>query len=424
MTFRSAPQLTRLVALAAPLLLGALVLGRVELVVLAAPLLALGCAGLLDRDPELDVELRLSALRCLEGQHVVATVRVTASATGGRPDQVDIDLRLHPRLRPLGPTRLTVALEPGGSRDVTVAVAPTRWGVYDVGPVTVVAHGRRRTSSGWTARPGVPLRVVPDLADFRAGDAHPFHRALTGTHATPAPGEGVEFAGIRPYLPGDPLRRVHWRSSNRLGQLHVTQHRVERNAEVVLLVDTFDDVGPAGRTSLDIGVRAALGIADHYLSRGDRVGVVTFGGTTRWLVAGAGGVQRHRVVEHLLGVEVGLSYAWKDIGLLPARCLPPRALVIALSPLLDPRATTAFADLAGRGHGVVIVDTAPDEALPQARSAHYALAERIYLMEREATIQRLSEIGAPVVRWSGRGSLDAVLVEVARLHQRPRALRR
>lgn len=419
-----APQLGRFIAVAAPLLLGGLLLGRVELVVLAAPLLVVLCAGLLARNPEVSVELRLSASRCLEDQRIVATVRVSAAAGSGRAEQVDLHLRYGAAITALDPTRVTVALAPGEVRDVTVGLQAGRWGVHDVGPLTVVVHGRSRLVGGWTARAAVPLRVIPRMEDFRAGDAHPFQRALTGSHVTRSPGDGVEFASIRPYVQGDSLRRVHRRATNRLGELHVTQHQVERNAEVVLMLDTFDDVGPPGATSLDVEVRAALGIAEHYLARGDRVGVITFGGTTRWLVAGAGGVQRHRVIEHLLGVEVGLSYAWKDIGLLPRRCLPPRALVIALSPLLDLRATTAMADLAARGYGVVVVDTSPEDLLPAARSAQYALGERIFLMEREAQLYRLAEIGAPVVRWAGSGGLDAVLTEVSRLHARPRLARR
>lgn len=435
MRAQPAPQLGRLILVAGPLLLGALVLGRVELLALAAPLLVALTAGLSRRSPAVSAELRLSASRCLEGQRVVAMVRLTAATTAGAADQVDVELLHDPRLRALGPTRVSVRLAPGETRDVTVGFAPSRWGVYDVGPLTLVVHGQGRLSAAWSAQPAVALRVIPMMEDFGAGDAHPFRRALTGSHVSRVAGEGVEFAGVRPYAPGDSLRRVHWRATNRSGDLHVTERLVERNAEVVLMLDTFDEVGPPGSSTLDIAVRAALGIAEHYLGRGDRVGVVTFGGTTRWLTAGTGGVQRHRVVEHLLGVEVGLSYAWKDVGLLPPRCLPPRALVIGLSPLLDLRATTAFADLAGRSYGVVVVDTAPPDlgshasggqavGTAEERSTEYALAERLYRLEREAVLHRLAEVGAPVVPWTGRGGLDAVLTEVSRLHARPRLARR
>ena len=129
MTFRPAPQLGRLVLLAAPLLLGALVLGRVELLVLAAPLLVTISAGLMRRTPEVTAELRLSATRCTEGQRIVAAVRLHAAGGGGTADQVDVEIHHDPRLVALGPTRVTVRLDPGETRDITVGFRPQRWGV-------------------------------------------------------------------------------------------------------------------------------------------------------------------------------------------------------------------------------------------------------------------------------------------------------
>jgi uncharacterized protein (DUF58 family) len=156
----------------------------------------------------------------------------------------------------------------------------------------------------------------------------------------------------------------------------------------------------------------------------DRVGLVGFGGVMRWLTADAGRLQRYRVVEHLIGTGVHATYAAKDVSILPARTLPPRALVIALSPLLDTRATTALADLARRGYGLVVVDTSPRPLLPPARTWSRDLAQRVWILEREVLLHRLAEVGVPVVRWMGPGTLDLVLGEVARLHARPRVAMR
>jgi uncharacterized protein (DUF58 family) len=213
---------------------------------------------------------------------------------------------------------------------------------------------------------------------------------------------------------------VNWRVTARRGALHVTEQRPERNAEVVLFLDTFVDRGPQGATTLDVAVRAAAGIAEHYLASMDRVGVVGFGGVLRWVTADAGRVQHHRIVEHLLGMSTVLTYAAKDVNVIPARSLPPRALVVALSPLLDSRATGALADLARRGYGLVVVDTAPRPLMPPAPTWSRDLAQRVFLLERNALVHRLAEVGAPVVPWEGPGTLDLVLHEIARLHARPR----
>ncbi len=408
MTVSGAPQLLRLVTLGGVLLLAGLLLGRVELVALAAPMLLLLVSS---RDqPSPRATLGLAVERVEEGRLVQVTV-----AVDGDCELATVDVVLSPGLAVVSGSR-RFAVDVPGRREIAFTVRPARWGVHRVGPVLGTAYLRGRLHAVPLYADQVPLRVLPVPERFRAADQHPYTRVLAGSHVARAAGAGVEFEGIRDYQPGDPLRRVNWRASARRGALYVTQHRPERNAEVVLFLDTFVDRGG----TLDVAVRAALGIAQHYLGEMDRVGVVGFGGVLRWLMAGSGRVQLYRIVEHLLGTELIASYAWKDVQILPPRALPPRALVVALSPLLDQRAVATLADLARRGFGVVVVDTSPEPLLPRPERAHQALAQRVVLLEREALVRRLGELGVPVVRWAGPGSLAAVLAEVARLHTRPR----
>ena len=83
-------------------------------------------------------------------------------------------------------------------------------------------------------------------------------------------------------------------------------------------------------------VRAAASLAHLYLQRKDRVGLVSFGGYLSWLMPASGTQQLYRIVDSLLQMNIVLSFASKGVDVLPPRTLPPRALVIALSPLLDP----------------------------------------------------------------------------------------
>ena len=78
---------------------------------------------------------------------------------------------------------------------------------------------------------------------------------------------------------------------------------------------------------------------------------------------GTGIVQLYRIVDALLDTQIVLSYYWKEIDVIPRRMLPPNALVIALSPLLDPRSVGALLDLRARGF-----DLAVDRRL--ARAVH------------------------------------------------------
>jgi len=59
-------------------------------------------------------------------------------------------------------------------------------------------------------------------------------------------GHGADVRGLREYAPGDPLRRVHWRSSLRAGALMVREVESEREAEVEVRLRTDgEDVGEA-----------------------------------------------------------------------------------------------------------------------------------------------------------------------------------
>lgn len=407
------PRLTTYVALT---MLVGVVSGRVEIVALGVAAAAVYAWKLLRREPALTARVGVSAEQVTEGDELVVTVRLVAE---GDVDSATVRLALHPALGP-APATTTVALRGGETRDVPFRARASRWGVFAAGPAHVTAYSRGRLSASLVEAPAQVVRVLPRHEDFKAATPHPHTRALTGSHTARVSGEGIEPVGVRDYRPGDPLRRVNWRVTARRGALHVTEQVPERNAEVVLYLDTYVDRGPTGATTLDVAVRAAAGIAEHYLAQMDRVGVVGFGGVLRWLYADAGRVQRHRVLEHLMGMASVATYADKDVAMLPARALPPRALVVALSPLLDSRAVGTLAELAHRGFGLVVVDTSPRPLLPPPRSWSRDLAQRLWLVERDALVHRLGDVGVPVVPWQGAGTLDLVLGEVARLHARPR----
>ena len=416
------PHGARLVTLAALFLGVGVVGGRVELVALGAAVAIVLAAAPSEHRAPVDVSIRLSADRCIEGEGVTVVVSLLCAAD---VPVADVVVALGDGLRvTTGEARAAVALRAGQPRDLALVVVPSRWGVHSIGPVSVTWVPAGRLCAGATVAAAQPLRVVPVPEPFTASGPHPFMRALAGAHVSRRSGEGVEFAGIRAFAPGDQLRRVNWKVTSRRGQMHVNEQHPERNAEVVLFLDTFTDPGPRGTSSLDVAVRAGVGIAEHYLTSADRVGVVGFGGVLRWVPAGSGAQQRYRVVEHLLGTQLVATYAWKDLSVVPPHLLPPRALLIALSPLLDERAVGVLGELARRGHGVVVVDTSPDPLLPPRGTGLAALAQDVWHMEREAMFRRLSDIGVPIVRWLGPGSLDLVLGEVSRLHSRPRAVLR
>lgn len=211
------------------------------------------------------------------------------------------------------------------------------------------------------------LTVRPRAAPI----THPVRPARTqvymGNYPAPTIGDGLEIAELRPHVPGDRLRSINWRASLRMGALHVNDYAPERNADVVLLLDTFADAGPPGARLLDTGARLAASLADHFLAARNRVGLIELSGILKWLIPASGPRQRYRLLESLTDAAVRQSYVGQNLRTIPARVLPARAFVIAISGLIDARFAFAAGDLHARGFNVALV------ALDAAAAAEHAV---------------------------------------------------
>jgi uncharacterized protein (DUF58 family) len=152
------------------------------------------------------------------------------------------------------------------------------------------------------------------------------------------------------------VRRVNWPATARRGAPVISDRHPERNADVVLFLDTFAEARRMHEGTLVRAVRAADTLAAAHLAQRDRVGLVAFGGMAHWLLPSAGTAQLERIADALLRSEIVFSYVLRNVKVLPPRSLPPHALVIALTPLLDERTATALSDLRGRGHDLVVVE--------------------------------------------------------------------
>src|SRR5436309_714127 len=234
----------------------------------------------------------------------------------------------------------------------------------------------------------------------------------SGSEVSRRKGEGIEFADIRPWASGDPFKRINWRASARRGDLWVNESHPERNTDVILFVDSFAEARLGREGTLDLAARATSALADAYVRRRDRVGLISFGGILRWLVPGMGIVQLYRVIDALLDTQIVLSYYWKEIDVIPRRTLPPSALVIALSPLIDQRSVGALLDLRARGYDLAVVDVSPVPFTPRPASGLDAVAYDIWALRRDALRHRLQRAGVAVAEWRDDAPLQAVLEEV------------
>ena len=411
MTRTGSPRLIGYASLAAVGLVGALALRRPELAVLAVPfalLLAVGTRAA--REPRISLAFALAVDRALEGSEVEAVLDVH---TDRAVDRLELVLRL-PRTVEVadGSTAHALRLRADESRELRIGLRCTRWGVFDLGRFDVRARDALRLVT-WEARfeDSQRLKAYPSPVTVQRLLAPLEAQALAGSEVARAKGEGVEYADIRDFVPGDRVRSINWRASARRQGLVVNERHPERNTDVVLFVDSFADVRGDGRSVLEEAVRAAASLATRYLERRDRVGLVGFGGVLRWLQPGMGVTQRYRLIETMLETGVEPTYTWRDVNLIPARILPPASLVLGLTPLVDPRFIAALEDLRARRFDVAVVEIDPVPLVEPGRSEIDRLAYRLWLLEREVLRARLVALGIGVATW-GDGDLDSALEEV------------
>jgi uncharacterized protein (DUF58 family) len=296
--------------------------------------------------------------------------------------------------------------------------------VYDVGPVELRARDALRLVV-WESRTGSTrtVKAYPRSESLRRLLTPRETQVYTGSEVARTKGDGIEYADLREYVPGDRLRSVNWRASARRDALVVNEQHPERNTDVVLFVDSFADLRQAGRSTLDDAVRATASLAARYLERRDRVGLVTYGGLLRWLKPGMGTRQRFLLVETLLETGVEPTYTWRDVSVIPAHVLPPKALVLGITPLLDARYVGTLGDLRARGFDVAVVEVDPVGLVEPGRSELERLAHRLWLLDREVLRARLGGLGIAVARWSEAAELDAALEGVTTYRRRARLAR-
>lgn len=305
--------------------LAAAVIGaRWQLIAFAAPLLGvLGTISWQPRVPAVAVHAEPDTQRCFEGEPAHVTV-------WGIEEQGPCAVRL--TVPPVEGMELQFG-ESGSRRGKTVRATAQRWGRYHVAArVDVLARGGLLS--------GTALVDAAEVIVFPLTPPQPTPIPRTelldrlGAHLTRHVGPGVEYADIRPYVPGDQLRAVNWAVSARRRQLHVTQRLTDRAADVVVLIDGYrQPAGPATQATERI-VRGAAQVVQTALRHGDRAGIVALGGNRpRWLGADIGQRQFYRVLDTVLAAGDGFEHTTGTLA--PRAAVPAGAIVIAFSTLLD-----------------------------------------------------------------------------------------
>jgi len=158
-------------------------------------------------------------------------------------------------------------LPPGAEREANTTLMPTRRGIARLSGVAIACpeplglfRALRRIPAPQSVlilprRYRMPPFDLPGSTKYQQG----------GVSLALAVGESEEFVSLREYRPGDPLRRVHWKSFAKTGKPLVKEYQDEFFMRHALVLDTFgpSSLGDAFEEAVSVAASLACAIEDH-----------------------------------------------------------------------------------------------------------------------------------------------------------------
>jgi len=291
-----------LVGAAAGLALGSYLLGAIELLALAVAsgALLIGSAAWLAFGAGLDVAItrRVRPQRLQVGAEGRIDITIENRAPRATPLLTATDFFDEGRR---AARFLVPPLATGGVARAAYRIPTRRRGRYQVGPLEV----RAADPFGMASRALASVAAIDVLVRPRIHEIAP--PVAVGSRVS-ADAEAVarrsvvsdlgdEFLTLREYEMGDDLRRVHWRSTARTGELMIRQDEARWRSRAAIVLD----VHPDGHDdeSFEVAVEAVASVVARLVRLQRRVEVITSAAT----VLGTGGDPRHDVLDRLATVS-------------------------------------------------------------------------------------------------------------------------
>jgi uncharacterized protein (DUF58 family) len=196
----------------------------------------LAASSMLLARPRVAVDRRLSDTNVAPGSRVTVTLEIRNLTTARTPVFL-VEDRLP---APLGrPARMVVTgVRPRGRHEVSYTLLPQTRGRYIVGPVAIDvgdAFGLTRRRIVLDERG--ELLVTPEVEDLSAPPDPSNGVSVGGARARKLLRAGEDYFTMRSFQEGDDLRRIHWPSVARTGDMMIRQDEASARASSLIFVD-------------------------------------------------------------------------------------------------------------------------------------------------------------------------------------------
>lgn len=278
----------------------------------------------------------------------------------------------------------------------------------------------------------VPPEVLRQVRRIEVRTRGPVNSLWAGEYRSVFKGQGMEFAEVREYLPGDDVRAIDWNVTARMRRPFVRRYEESRELTVMLLVDLSgsERFGTRGRFKSELAVELAAVLALAAVRNNDRVGLTLFSDRIEHEVPPRKG-RRHalRLLRDLLapraaGRGTDLAGALEHA----ARVLKQKAIVFVVSDFAAPGLERPLRHLALRHDVVAVTVSDPGEdALPDVGLARFVDPETGVEVEvdtsdpavRRAFAEQVAAEDAARARALRRAGVDEIAVRTDRGYVQP-----
>ncbi|MDQ6695524.1 MAG: DUF58 domain-containing protein, partial [Chloroflexota bacterium] len=307
---------------------------------------------------------------------------------------------------------LSGSVAPGGSVRLEYTAKPLRRGDYTFGNCWLRYRGVLGLMLRQHKYPlAAPVKVYPNLMEVRKYEllARKDQLSEIGLKNVRRLGSGTEFERLRDYERDDEYRRINWPATARLRKPITTDYQPERSQSVIIMLDAgrlmTAPLGPLSK--LDYAINTTLLLTYVAITRGDRVGLLTFAdGVTGYWEPDKGRKQFLALLEALYKVQpqqVEPDYVRAGAFLSTKRS--KRSLVVLFTDIIDRQQAGAMVSGFGRlapRHLPMAVTMADSEVLDMARREPTD-AEQMY--ERTVAQNLLDDRAAALEALRSRGVL-------------------
>jgi uncharacterized protein (DUF58 family) len=189
-------------------------------------------------------------------------------------------------------------------------------------------------------------------------------------------------AGVREYVPGDPMKRIHWPSTAHRGRFMVKEFEQDPQADIWLFLDAQQDVQASlpeqavafsedswwlhrpnvrlPRETFEYAVSAAASLASYFLMERRAVGMACAAGKSTVVSAERGERQVNKIMETLAFLQPDGTMPLLGLVTMRAKLLPIGTGVILITSSTKPELLLAVEDLQRRNLRPVVVLIKPE----------------------------------------------------------------